>query len=122
MLFKSAATTWEKKNKTSAQHPCLQGRKQQLQLPDTSPLSRSRACVGEGGAEPGRGDTALLSRAVCHRGERVGWQDLTQHLMLQKGRCYSNGFMTVSLPSVWYSSVILGWSQHVVWAWWLEGK
>lgn len=26
------------------------------------------------------------------------------------------------LPRVWYNSVILGWSQHVVWAWWLQTK
>lgn len=42
--------------------------------------------------------------------------------MLQKGSYCSNGSGTASLPSVWYNSVIFGWSQHVVWAWWLEGK
>lgn len=54
MLFKSAAITQEKKNKTTAQHPYLQGRKQQLQFPDSSPTSRSRVCAVGGGAEPGR--------------------------------------------------------------------
>lgn len=29
---------------------------------------------------------------------------------------------TGSSPSVWYSSVIFGWSQHVVCAWWLEAQ
>jgi len=55
MLFKSAAITQEKKNKTAARHPYLQGRKQQLQFPDTSPTSRSRVCAGGGQAEPDRG-------------------------------------------------------------------
>lgn len=42
MLFKSAAVTQENRNKTTAQHPYLQGRKQQLQLSDPS-----RAHAGE---------------------------------------------------------------------------
>ena len=68
------------------------------------------------------GGTPLLWGALGHRGEQVGWGNLSQHPMLQKGGCYLNGFVAASLPSVWYNSVIFGWSQHVVWAWWLEGK
>lgn len=69
MLFKSAAITQEKKNKTAAQHPYLQGRKQQLQFPATSPTSRSRVCVEGGGAEPGRGSHPIvLGGPVPQRG------------------------------------------------------
>lgn len=50
----------------------------------------------------------------AQRGPFWGWGHLTLH---PKKR----GFVAASSPSVWYSSVILGWSQHVVWAWWLGG-
>jgi len=39
MLFKSAAVTQEKKRETTAEYPCLQGRKQQLLLSGTIPTS-----------------------------------------------------------------------------------
>lgn len=70
MLFKSAAITEEKKNKTAARHPYLQGRKQQLPFPDTSPTSRSRVRAGGGGTEPGGGGShsVALGTPVPQRG------------------------------------------------------
>lgn len=78
MLFKSAARTYEKNNKTTARHPYLQGRKQQLQLPDICPTIRSGVHVEGGGAEPCRQLHPIALGGPCAMGGS-GWAEGISH-------------------------------------------
>lgn len=122
MLFKSAAATRENKNKTMATTSLSPGQEAAVAVPRPQPHQqkqstrrRVRSRAWQGSHPPALGDP------VPQRGAG-GLGESHVHPTLQKGRYYSNGSVTASLPSVWYNSVIFGWSQHVVWAWWLEGK